>query len=322
VRRFHNLIWITTALLMACAAAGSSTALATSADPDTSWNGDGSAVLGPAESQDDNMGIAGSFLDSRSRLIVVVDSDRRRRVIRFTRKGALDTSFGGDGSVSLPMTTATGGMPLPGGQLLISGVVRLGFNNSPPRLVRLNADGSLDDSFDGEGIKTYDVQIEFMKPWIEAMQQLPNGNIVALLASDPGAGLMTIAPDGTLLSQPWEAGGQLSAFDLALDASGNAVVGGIGAGHSGQFDRVLPDGTPDPSFDADGTVNHSLAPYSTNVQAIMVAADGTISFAGEARTQKNDWGPAQGVSRGLVGRLLPDGSLDPAFAGGAGSRMI
>lgn len=76
-------------------------------------------------------------------------------VVRYNSDGTLDSSFDSDGIVVTPNTTVPEagdeGSDLviqPDGKLVVAGV----FGNVAPVLIRYNTDGSLDSTFDGDGI--------------------------------------------------------------------------------------------------------------------------------------------------------------------------
>ena len=89
---------------------------------------------------------------------------------------------------------------------------------------------------------------------------------------------------------------------VAIQDDGKSVVAGrSGAGST--LARYRADGSLDPAFSGDGMVTEPGAPFSARFVAIQ--ADDKILVAGDSGTDF------------ALARYLADGSLDPAFAGGA-----
>ena len=123
---------------------------------DTSFDGDG-VVLTPIGSLGD---IGNSVaLQSDGRIVVAgylaVGPDQDFALARYNPDGSLDTSFGGDGTV----TTAVGPgfefghsvVVQPDGRIVVAGNSSNGTNDDLT-VLRYNADGSLDPSFSGDGM--------------------------------------------------------------------------------------------------------------------------------------------------------------------------
>src|SRR5688572_27138355 len=109
--------------------------------------------------------------------------------------------------------------------------------------------------------------------------------------------------------------GSTSSFarDVVLDRDGRIVF--VGSQSTSDLPdealvgRLLPDGTPDPSFHGDGIQSISTTcryPARTVLEAVDVTTDGAVVSAGTT-----------GCRRGVVVRLLERGGPDPAF-GNAG----
>jgi uncharacterized delta-60 repeat protein len=77
--------------------------------------------------------------------------------------------------------------------------------------------------------------------------------------------------------------------------------------------RFNPDGTLDWTFGDGGRVTFDASPYGEAASSIGIQADGRIVISGALRVSTTPY------DRGaILLRLLPDGSLDPSFGGGAG----
>jgi uncharacterized delta-60 repeat protein len=136
-----------------------------------------------------------------------------------------------------------------------------------------------------------------------------------LLVFSPASAAADGAPDrsfgkgGSLSYAPQRFSG---AAGVAVDAQGRILVAATLDDGSllrtrAALLRLLPDGTLDPAFGSGGVASIAPpAPYTTSrAEALALDAQGRMVVAGEV----DDDVPA-------VARLLPDGTLDPAFASG------
>lgn|GEM_PF-6909036 len=101
--------------------------------------------------------------------------------------------------------------------------------------------------------------------------------------------------------EPFVANADFAQVEIAAD--GKFVAAG-GLGECGLV-RYLPDGTPDPSFGGDGTVNVEAAGMG-QPEAISLLPDGGVLLA--------DWDKASGALR--LARFTAEGTLTPGFGAG------
>jgi uncharacterized delta-60 repeat protein len=239
------------------------------------------------------------------RLLVLFMKDWQPFVARFTPAGTLDASFAGDGIAELDVGRFDGiedrafrGMrlrPAPDGKVVLLGAI--GSSDMPwdqPLLARLTADGTLDKTFDGDGVARWDDDLN----WLANIAVQADGKI--LLANiDGGAGVLrrftpsgavdpTFGRDGTaVLPRP------LWTHSLYLLPDGCILTN---AGYE-RIARLTPAGQLDASFGEDGT-----AALVSDVDAytgvdFYVAPNGTFTVLN-----------ARGASR-----FTADGQPDPAF---------
>ncbi|WP_299824409.1 T9SS type A sorting domain-containing protein [uncultured Pontibacter sp.] len=205
---------------------------------------------------------------------------------------------------------------LPDGKILIVGTFTKYSNYSRNGVARLNADGTLDTSFDPgtgfpDGIST------FYKPAI-ALQ--PDGKviIVGVFNSYNGIscnGIVRLNTDGSL-DTSFNTGSGFTSKDakaLVIQPDGKIVI-------SGEFDyfneirtnkivRLNSNGSLDNSFNSGYGIN-------ATIDAIALQADGKIVIGGDFSQYRN------GVYRSKIARLNSDGRLDDSFDPGSGFHSI
>jgi uncharacterized delta-60 repeat protein len=163
-------------------------------------------------------------------------------LVRYNPDGSLDTTFDGDGIVitSLgPKNDIAQGMVVQSdGRIVVAGStnrIDRGKLRSDFALVRYNPDGSLDPTFNGDGIVT----------------------------------------------TPMRPGQADQSMDLILAEDGRLVAAGR-SGRDVALARYNPDGSLDPSFGGDGKVVTSLAPADDIAYALARQPDGRLVVAGDA----------------------------------------
>jgi uncharacterized delta-60 repeat protein len=237
-------------------------------------------------------------------------------LIRLNADGTLDTAFGAAANVDGAVTLAFGpghdeGLAVtvqPDGKIVVAGT-----SNGAFALARLHADGTPDAGFSGDGRLVTDFGAG--PDYANALVLQPDGKI--LVGGDAGGSfaLARYNADGSL-DAGFGAGGKLTTFaaqenggawSVALQPDGKILLAGS-AGHAFAVARYLSDGTPDTSFDGDGsrTVDFN-ADTDAVAYSMALQPDGKVVLAGVAWT-----GNAYEMS---VARLNPDGGLDTSFEG-------
>ena len=200
-------------------------------------------------------------------------------LVRLNSNGTLDTSFDGDGKLSLTSSEgtvgSTGGLALQSdGKILFAGYVNAPFGGPTMALIRYNADGSLDTTFNGTGTAT--VYPGFFQPRSAqgvALQQ--DGKILIIgqnTTFDHNNHIIVtrFLSDGTL-DQAFGNRGQahaiipgnyftanaLGGLDLQVQADGKILVYGDDASGSGDFVLIR--------FDANGNLDSSFSPPSNTL---------------------------------------------------------
>lgn len=227
--------------------------------------------------------------------------------------GAIDTTFDGDGIVTLDAgTQIKGAVVQPDGKVVLAGYS--GADIAPtPYAVRLNADGSRDGSFKPQlpgGIALTDVKLRsdgrLVFSGTARKNSAPDG-MVALSLQASGAPDTSFSGDGlAVVASGIERSGEANGVAIAPD--GKIVLGGVSYDDktflpSATIARLTTDGNPDGAL-GDGALTAS-GPSQLN--AVAVQADGGIVGVGR-RTE------GQPVLA-LVTRVTPAGAVDPGFRG-------
>jgi uncharacterized delta-60 repeat protein len=229
--------------------------------------------------------------------------------VRYLPSGALDPAFGSGGMAS----HAGGPFPngafaedvllQPDGRLVLVGT----FFNGPQRylsLVRLMPNGSPDPTFGTNGY------VNAVTGTAIAGALQPDGRIVAV--GNPGVGFPYLIatrnqPNGSL-DPTFGIGGlvtmtlpqSFTVRDVVLQPDGKLVIGGTYNLSDFIVVRLLPSGTPDPSFDGDGVAISNFGGTESG-NSVIIQPDGRIVLAG-----------ARDGDFALV-RYMADGSLDTTF---------
>ncbi len=222
--------------------------------------------------------------------------------------GDFDTSFGGDGSMSLDWGTfssVTGILVQPDGRIVASGG---GGDPSAFVVARLTSNGPLDTAF---AMTTLSV---VGGDWAEEVARQPDGKIVAVGLTGPISAegiVMRLNPDGTV-DGSFGAGGITGLDyggpgdfldDVLIQPDGKiVVVGRGGTTNDWVVTRLTPQGLPDTGFDGDGTAVLDLG-GDDRATGVALRADGKLIIAGH-RNASGIW----------VARLNADGSPDTGFS--------
>jgi uncharacterized delta-60 repeat protein len=291
---------------------------------DTSFGSGGMITTGIAASDDRGFSVV---VDGSGRILVAGYSGNGSSadfaLVRYNADGSLDTSFDGDGKVATGILSDDIGQSVvvqPDGKIVVSGH---SFNGSSFdfSLVRYNADGSLDTSFDGDGKIATGIAFHDAS-YSVALQS--DGKLVAAGHSLTGIGVNDFAlvrynTDGSL-DTSFDGDGKVTTDfggtndvgqSVAIQSDGKILVAGVSAnGSSVDFAlaRYNSDGTLDISFDSDGRVTTSFAAGSDAGSSVTLQPDGKIIVAGQSFNGSN--------TDFAIARYNADGSLDTTFGDG------
>jgi uncharacterized delta-60 repeat protein len=245
---------------------------------------------------------------------------------RWLANGDMDTDFGVEAVVRLDLGAGfhrlSGVDQQADGKLVVSGYTEIGGQRDI-LLARFNADGSLDGSFGSSGLVTLD--FSGFNDQAQSLIVLPGGRIAAtgvrgLGKTDREFVVMRFLADGTLDSSFGIAGVAAPDFGtqpsvgsglVRMSADRLLVTGWTETGAGGPATRriavarLLPNGDPDPKFNATGmTIVDTGSGLEERGAAIALQPDGGIVIAGNRFEDDS--------SNGLLIRLLSE--PDQVFA--------
>lgn len=262
-----------------------------------------------------------------------IQGDDDIALLKYNTDGTPDHTFSADGKATYNMGSSYNDYAYnmttqPDGKLLICGITDSGSIASRAILVlRINADGSLDQSFGSHGI----VAINPNRYGSQATAIAYNTATHKIaIAGDLGGAFFVWQMDSTgVLDASFGTGGKeevtppatygYDVATLAYQPDGRLVSGGT-YGANGDIamyaNRFNTDGTPDNSFSVDGLVTTKLSSHCNDHGLGMVLQpDGKILVAGSH--YDND----SGQSYYALVRYAADGSLDLTFNGSGRSAI-
>jgi uncharacterized delta-60 repeat protein len=279
----------------------------------------GRVIIDFGSSEDYGYGVT---IDPEGRILVVgptYDGATGRYVValaRLTANGALDTTFDlsgdnfdpglvtvGFGDVNANPTRWNYRALLQGDNIVVSAPVEGGHG-----LVRLNDDGSVDNSFGTQGNGRVLIPVG---GWYGATDAVMQADGKVVIADEEGRVFRLDAdgsPDITFVPQVLD----FSVYFVTLDTQGNVLVGGRNQDSFGQ-DLIVArlngqNGSPDLSFGTGGEVRIDFDTDHENVHSIAAQADGRILVIGPTWQE-----PSENVYFAMA-RLTANGELDPSFA--------
>ena len=238
-------------------------------------------------------------------------------VTRFNANGTLDTTFDTDGIVTTDLGGEDGAYSMviqPDGRILVGGIADAN-GVSDFGLVRYNTDGSLDTSFDSDGIVTTNFGIDDVG---QSLALQPDGKIIIGGWTNPMGwsdfALARYNTDGSLDTTfdtdgkiTLDLGGDDNAYSVDVQSDGKILVAGYSSTNP-TYDFALvrynTDGTLDTTFDTDGIVTTDLG-GEDGAYSMVIQPDGRILVGGARRIGANN-------DFALV-RYNADGTLDTTF---------
>jgi uncharacterized delta-60 repeat protein len=310
--------------------------------PDTTFNGTGKVSTAIGTSDDAGYSVK---IQADGKIIVAGYSngptERDFALIRYNTNGSLDTSFNGTGKVTTPVgngnAQATSLAIQSDGAILAAGLAPNNSGNNDFALVRYNANGTLDTSFNTTGKVVTPIGSSNDQANMVALE--PDGRIVLAGASSDTtddfavaryysstACAVTPSPTGTPSPTPCEPAaidttfngtgrvvtpigtGDDFAYSVALQADGKIVAaGGIYNPTEFAIARYNADGSPDFGLNGAGKLTTSFGGNGATAQAVAIQPNGKIIAVGWLDNGTNyDF---------ALARYNSDGQLDVTFNG-------
>jgi uncharacterized delta-60 repeat protein len=243
----------------------------------------------------------------------------RNRIARLNSDGSLDTGFDPNAGNSVnTIAVQADGKILLGGNFTSMNPNGQG-STSRNRIARLNADGTVDTSFNPNANSN-----------VNSIALQPDGKILiggSFTSLNPnGAGSTTrnriarLNADGTLDAN-FDPNASLTVNTIVMQPNGSIVVGG-------SFTTLQPNGAISPTtrnriarLNDDGTLDTNFDPNANlTVNSIAMQADNKIVVAGDFTALQPN-GALNSIVRNRVARLNTDGTIDTNFDSNAGSTV-
>lgn len=238
---------------------------------------------------------------------------------RFHSNGAPDLGFNGTGDIGIDIQTADQdyceGAVLQADDKLIM----YGSSGNSFAIVRLNTDGTLDNSFNGNG-KFLAIYGDYGDELTSAVV-CPDGKILACgnanFAGDIRFVTIKLRQNGQLDSTFGINGAAITDFsgsasfarDIALQPDGKIVVVGNDLWTGGLIARYNADGSLDNSFGNAGKVEASISAGDISPRQLVITADGSLFLAGHIYVgsvgQLEDW---------YFVKYKPNGEIDSSYS--------
>lgn len=302
------------------------TSLAQSGSLDQSFNTDGIVTTSLGSIDDYANSVA---IQNDGKIIVAGESKISQLyfdfgIVRYNINGSLDNTFNSDGRVTTHIGVDSHAKSIAlqnDGKIIVVGwstdTITTDYSTNIT-LVRYNIDGSLDNSFDNDGIVTTSLgSFTSDRAYSVAIQNdgkiLVAGNITYSGNNGKDFVLLRYNTDGSLDNSLNSVGFVITpisfestAYSIAIQNDGKILVAGTTELllYSFTVVRYNTDGSLDNSFDNDGIVNTTIGSIN-NAYSLAIQSDGKIVVAGDTKLSNQ-------IIFALV-RYNPDGSLDNSF---------
>jgi uncharacterized delta-60 repeat protein len=275
--------------------------------PDTAFDGDGQVTTQIGSGNDRAYALA---LQADGKMVVAGYSHGANddfALARYNADGSLDTTFDGDGKVTTPIGAGDDQVYAlavqKDGKIVAAGLTWNGSNDDFA-LARFNQDGSLDTTFDGDGIVTTPIgssgdaayALALTKDGIAAAGSSSNGsNNDFAIACYNGDGSLdaTFHGDGKVTTAIGSGNDEaLAIIDYKDSKHGNKLVAG-GFSWNGSNDdfalvRFNQDGSLDKNFGNGGKVTTSIEAGDDHADALAADRDGGLVAAGYSSSGSSD----------------------------------
>lgn len=276
---------------------------------DVTFSGDGKVTTDFASSTDQALAV---ILQPDGKIIVAGYMETANAIdfalARYNPNGSLDSTFGGNGKVTTDFASngdfANSIALQPDGKIIVAGETQSPLTSNDFALARFNPDGTLDNTFDGDGKVTTDF-IGCCDIAFDVSLQA-DGKIVAVgQGGTSGSAIVRYNPNGSL-DPTFDGDGKLNidlyAYAIAVQMDGKLVAVGLTNGDFA-IARFNSNGSLDLTFDGDGK---AVTDFGSDDYAldVVIQPDSKITAVGAS---DNDF---------ALARYNSDGSLDTSFGNG------
>lgn len=288
---------------------------------DETFGIDGFAKADISESNDT---VSRVILTNNNRILAAGTSENNFTLVQYLLNGQLDSSFSADGIQTVNLMQLNIGFDVKQ-HPETNKIYMLGYGNSQEfLLMRFNPDGSLDTSFDSDGMVSINASLR--ADYGTSLELLPNGKILlsgysTSIGEEYRGLLVQLNADGSL-DNTFANGGIIEKKSLySLDYAYSSIVQTdgkiieVGYTHNtGNADmvitRYLADGFLDPSFSNNGILTVDIAGGTDRAYGVVQQANGQLIIAGESYNgsnsdftlvRVNNDGTVDGIVRTAVG---------------------
>ena len=256
-------------------------------------------------------------IQSNGKILVVGDDMADFEVVRYNTDGSLDTTFDTDGKVTTDIGTSTTDTAnavaiQSDGKIIVAGSSGgMAPNSGNFAVVRYNADGSLDTSFDNDGKVTTDIGTSTEDSG-SAVAIQSDGKIIVAGTSGSSTDFAAVRynTDGSL-DTSFDTDGKVTtdigtsttdtAKALVIQSDGKIVAVGTSSNDFAVV-RYTTTGTLDTTFDTDGKVTTDIGTSTTDTgSSAVIQSDGKIVVVGD------------NYSDFVIVRYTTTGALDTTF---------
>jgi uncharacterized delta-60 repeat protein len=263
----------------------------------------------------------GKIIIAGASSIVSLTSEKDMQIVRLKNNGSIDSSFGANGVLYVDINDednwAESIAMFPDGKIAILGIT-YNMENDPSyfdcAIIKMNSDGLLDSSFDGDGKTIIDIPITTTMPFNSRV--LSDGKLLimhTIIGNSEGfLGVIKVNFDGSLdlnfgingIATDDFAVGYSVSYANAMDLTSNdkIIIAGSGLSptavtplSSAFFGQFNPSGQMDITFDEDGCQNLIYDPRLLEVTDIISISVDTFIIVGTANS-----------SGGFISRLILD----------------
>ncbi|HOY31521.1 MAG TPA: YCF48-related protein [Bacteroidales bacterium] len=290
----------------------------TDGTPDSTFSDDGIATTAIGSDADLGMSVV---MQTDGKIVVAgyyYNFSYDFAVVRYNANGTLDNTFSGDGKVTTSIGSydyAYSAALQADGKIIVAGISDNG-SNYDFAVVRYNANGTLDNTFSGDGKVTTSIGSSDDFGYSVVVQA--DGKIIVAGSSNNGSNndfaLVRYNTNGTL-DNTFSNDGKVTTdigstydwgYSVAMQADGKIIVAGSSYGGFALV-RYSTNGALDSTFSDDGILTTAIGSHIDDAKAVSVQNDGKIVVAGVSHNGlDHDFAVARYIGDGPIITYQPD----------------